>query len=545
MGSTTASASSSTTPASTGAAPASSGVWASTTFSGVEDPLDEGDRWYPLPGYQGFRKAGGLAVGKDINQHNISGVWIIAPPQKQYSEVTLGTVTSGGGGPVVRIDRTNLGQTGYLLFLWADNPSASGVYKIVPGNFLPMGGFSTPPTLLAGDKWRLTADGNTLTVSRNGVSQFTVNTDGSYPTGDVGMEALTSAFTFMGWEGGDPAAAGTVQSPTISGFTPASGPVGTSVTISGTNFTGASAVAFNGTSATFSVTSATAIQATVPAGATSGPISVTTPGGTATSSGSFTVVNGPVISGFTPSSGRVGTSVTISGSGFTGATAVAFNGTSASFTVSSDTAIQTTVPAGATSGPISVTTPGGTATSSGSFTVVNGPGISGFTPASGPAGTSVTISGSGFTGATAVAFNGTSATFTVSSDTAIQTSVPAGATTGPVSVTTSGGTAQSSGSFTVVPPPTIASLSPASGPVGTSVTINGSALTGATSVRFNGLGATFTVQSDAAIQAVVPAGAATGPVTVTTAAGSATSAINFTVTIPTVPLNIAKAGNGQ
>src|SRR5207248_3597405 len=115
---------------STGAAPASSGVWASTTFSGVEDPLDEGDRWYPLPGYQGFRKAGGLAIGKDLNQHNISGVWSIAPPQKQYSEVTLGTVTSGGGGPVVRIDRTNLGQTGYLLFLWADNPSASGIYKI-------------------------------------------------------------------------------------------------------------------------------------------------------------------------------------------------------------------------------------------------------------------------------------------------------------------------------------------------------------------------------------------------------------------------------
>ncbi|HYS04688.1 MAG TPA: hypothetical protein VEW47_05785, partial [Candidatus Dormibacteraeota bacterium] len=227
----------------TGAAPASSGVWASTTFSGVEDPLDEGDRWYPLPGYQGFRKAGGLAIGRDINQHNISGVWSIAPPQKQYSEVTLGPVSpagsGGGGGPVVRIDRTNLGQTGYLLFLYVDNPSASGVYKIVPGNFLLIGGFSTPPTLLAGDKWRLTADGNTLTVSNNGVFQFSVTDPNStYPTGDVGMEAFKSAFTFMGWEGGDPAAAGTVQSPTISGFTPASGPVGTSVTISGTNFTG-------------------------------------------------------------------------------------------------------------------------------------------------------------------------------------------------------------------------------------------------------------------------------------------------------------------
>src|SRR5205814_3703918 len=80
-----------------------------------------------------------------------------------------------------------------------------------------------------------------------------------------------------------------INPPTISSFTPGSGPVGTSVTISGTNFTGASAVLFNGTSASFTVSSATAITATVPAGATSGPISVTTPGGTASSAASFTV----------------------------------------------------------------------------------------------------------------------------------------------------------------------------------------------------------------------------------------------------------------
>src|SRR5439155_13677201 len=75
----------------------------------------------------------------------------------------------------------------------------------------------------------------------------------------------------------------------ITNFTPTSGPVGTSVTISGTNFTGATAVTFNGVSASFTVTSPTAIQATVPAGATTGPLSVTTPGGTVTSFNAFTV----------------------------------------------------------------------------------------------------------------------------------------------------------------------------------------------------------------------------------------------------------------
>src|SRR5207247_11330326 len=64
--------------------------------------------------------------------------------------------------------------------------------------------------------------------------------------------------------------------PTVTRFTPASGPVGTSVTINGTNFTGTSAVLFNGTSASFTVNSATTIAATVPSGATTGPISVTT-----------------------------------------------------------------------------------------------------------------------------------------------------------------------------------------------------------------------------------------------------------------------------
>src|SRR4029077_12337278 len=95
---------------SAGAAPVSSGTWASSTFTGAENPLDEGDRWYPLPGYSGFRKAGGFAIGRDAG-HNASGVWSITPPATQYSEVTLGTVTSGGGGPIVRIDRSNTGQT--------------------------------------------------------------------------------------------------------------------------------------------------------------------------------------------------------------------------------------------------------------------------------------------------------------------------------------------------------------------------------------------------------------------------------------------------
>jgi uncharacterized protein (TIGR03437 family) len=80
--------------------------------------------------------------------------------------------------------------------------------------------------------------------------------------------------------------------PTVSSFSPTSGAVGTSVTITGTNFTGATAVKFNGTAASYTVNSSTQISATVPSGATTGKISVTNSSGTGTSSGSFTVTSG-------------------------------------------------------------------------------------------------------------------------------------------------------------------------------------------------------------------------------------------------------------
>ncbi|MDQ6719460.1 MAG: IPT/TIG domain-containing protein [Candidatus Dormibacteraeota bacterium] len=247
--------------------------------------------------------------------------------------------------------------------------------------------------------------------------------------------------------------------PTITGFSPTSGMGGTSVVITGTGFTGASAVAFNGTAATYAVTDDSDITASVPAGATTGTIRVTTPGGFVDSSATFTVNTSPppTITSFNPTSGVVGTSVVITGSGFTGATAVAFNGTSQpTYTVDNDTQITTTVPSGATTGTIRVTTPGAFVDSSASFTVNPSPAptITSFNPTSGSVGTSVVITGTGFTGASAVAFNVASATYKLTDDSNISTSVPAGATSGPITVTTPGGAVTSSASFTVNSPPT-------------------------------------------------------------------------------------------
>ncbi|MCW5864264.1 MAG: IPT/TIG domain-containing protein [Anaerolineae bacterium] len=159
----------------------------------------------------------------------------------------------------------------------------------------------------------------------------------------------------------------------------------------------------------------------------------------------------------------------------------------------------------------------------------------------------MTINGTNFTGATSVKFNGVSQpAFTVVSATQITAAVPAGATTGKISVTTPGGTAQSATNFTVVAAPTITSFSPTSGPIGASVTINGTAFTGATSVKFNGVSQpTFTVVSATQITAAVPAGATTGPIAVTTPGGTATSASDFTVTVvPATAIYLSATGNG-
>ena len=109
-----------------------------------------------------------------------------------------------------------------------------------------------------------------------------------------------------------------VSAPTISSFTPTSGPVGTVVTLTGTHFTGATAVAFHGTPATkFSAASDTQITVTVPAGATSGAIAVTTLSGSGSSATSFTVAVTPKVtlklSGLKKGALKLGKRLTVTG----------------------------------------------------------------------------------------------------------------------------------------------------------------------------------------------------------------------------------------
>ena len=239
----------------------------------------------------------------------------------------------------------------------------------------------------------------------------------------------------------------------------------------------------------------------------------------------------PSLSGFSPTGGTTGTSVTIAGSNFTDATAVTFGGSAAqSFSVDSDTQITAAVAAGTTTGKVAVTTPEGTGTSGGTFTFFSVPTIASFNPVGGGVHATVTVTGTNLTGATHVRLNGVSVPFSAVSATKLTFTVPEGASSGSIEVTTPGGTVTSGGSFTVSPPPAVTSISPGSGPVGTTVTITGTNLTGTVGVMLGSIVTVPTSVSPDEVTFTVPPGAATGVVKVLTTSGSATSAATFTVT---------------
>jgi hypothetical protein len=245
--------------------------------------------------------------------------------------------------------------------------------------------------------------------------------------------------------------------PTITTLSPTSGPAGTLLTINGSNFGSSqstSSVTINNASTVPSSWASGKITVPVPEGTTTGPVMVTVNNGPSNTS-TFMVTAGPGIGSLSPTSGGIGATITISGAGFgatQGSSTVKFNGTTATPTTWSDMSITVPVPSGATTGNV-VGTVGGVASNAVSFTVSSGLTVTSVSPNSGNTGNSVTIIGTGFgatQGSSKVTFNGTSAAVNAWSNTAITTSVPSTAISGPLVVTVSG--ASSDGIYFTVQP---------------------------------------------------------------------------------------------
>ena len=186
---------------------------------------------------------------------------------------------------------------------------------------------------------------------------------------------------------------------------------------------------------------------------------------------------------FTPSSGPVGTAVTIYGTGFSATPAsntVKFNGTTATVLTASTTVLTTTVPAGATNGTISVTKGGNTATSVAAFTVGTGaaPTLSNFSPAVASYGATVTLTGTNYDTTlinNRVAFTASIGVVATATTTSITVPVPGSAQTGPLSVSTTQGKATSALEFFVAPPGVVATDIQYTG----RITVNGSTVAAA------------------------------------------------------------------
>lgn len=323
----------------------------------------------------------------------------------------------------------------------------------------------------------------------------------------------------------------TTTKPAVTSFTPTAAAPTAVVTVTGSRFTNAATVSFNGTTAATTFVSSTKVTAVVPDGATSGPITVTTAGGTSNpSAASFTVLPAPTVDSFDPTAQKIGGRVTITGTGFVGVTKVMFGDVkSPSFTLLSSTSVKATVPTGATDGPITVYIHGASGSSADDFHVVLPPKITSFTPAYSAAGNTVTISGKHLDDVTSVLF-GTipAADFAHPDDSTLTATVPDGAVTAKIVVSDVAGTSTSLTPLTIVSPPTVTGFTPTSGHSGTTVTITGTNFKGATGVQIGGSDVwSYTVVSATKITAIAGPNLTNAPVQVENAADTGTSADNF------------------
>jgi hypothetical protein len=243
----------------------------------------------------------------------------------------------------------------------------------------------------------------------------------------------------------------------------------------------------------------------------------------------------PVISNFSPNSGRPGTQVVITGSGFSDAGRVEFGDQrEAAFVRTSSSQIIAVVPGDGLTGPIRVTPFSGTPGSSvGTFVVA--PRIDDFSPKRGSSATTITIDGANFVsgaGNTLVYFGEVaSPQVSVTALSQLQARVPAGISNAVLYVGTAAGWATSRVDFVSTTLPVIEEFTPENGlpGKGVSVVINGANFTPVTEVKFNGVASPFTRTADTQLSTTIPGGATSGKITVTGSNGTGTSPVDFIV----------------
>ena len=459
-----------------------------------------------LTGVTSVKIGTATAAAKVLNPTTLT---FVAPARPAAGDFPV-TVTNAYG------TSTPAGTLGYV------TPPAPVITSVTPGSGLT---YKITPVVLDGTDFtgatKVLLGDRSLPFTKVSATRLKV----SLPAGAAGDRDLR-VVTPGGTSAVDAAATFTYlapAAPVISSISPAEGLtyLRTPVVVTGENFTDATKLTLGGVSVPFTRVSATQLRAQLPvrtAGAVD--LQVSTPGGVTPlgpeAQFTFTAPPVPAVETVTPPSALAFLSmpVLLTGTGFTGATKVTANGVAVPWTRISDTLIKVTMaPRRAGDVSLVVTTPGGTSTAV--IYTAEAPArpvITELSVASAQVkvATPLTVTGTGFTGATKVLVGTAPVAFTKVSDTQLKLTVPARTTGGDaaVTVTTPGGTSEAA-TFTFVSPlaPAVSQLRPATATVNQSTTVFvvGTGFTGATRLTLGGAVVPFTAVSDTVLKVVLPA----------------------------------------
>ncbi|HCP38771.1 MAG TPA: hypothetical protein DIT98_13205 [Verrucomicrobiales bacterium] len=312
--------------------------------------------------------------------------------------------------------------------------------------------------------------------------------------------------------------------PVIESFAPSSGLPGAQVQFQGQHFANVESVLFGEWEASFEAAAETQLTALVPMDAETGFITIKTAFGEFVSDSVFVIQKPtPTITSFSPTSGQVGTRVTLTGNHFNGVSSVLLGDKEAAFQIVADSQILITVPADGMTGSLRVESPSGDSETESLFYLPAS--IDSFEPLKAIPGSELMIQGANFTGASKVRIGGKEAEILSVSLNEIVATVSSDALTGTVSVTTPAGSLATQHVFGVLP--FIQGMTPVAGPIGTILQVMGMGFSEVKTVLIGELAVPFSVQSDGLIEIIVPSNAPSGQVTVINPAGLSISPDSF------------------
>lgn len=402
------------------------------------------------------------------------------------------------------------------------------VAPLTVSGFLPNSGNPGTVVTIRGTGFSSTLDANE--VSFNGVTARVMSANDTVLIVQAPDKGTTGPLTVKNGERKVQAAAYTYQALSIHGISPANGPEGTNIYISGAGFAGTNGpatVTVNGHPAIISNSNDTLLVAIVPAGAGAGAVEVAV---------NNTHAAGPVfnfqsITAIKPVKGGAGTKVIVTGTGFDQTLAnnlVAFNGTAATVLSVTPTSMVVIAPDNVRTGPVSLTV-NGQKTAGPVFTQVPAPSIKTVAPLSGPVGTMVTVQGDNFSELPeedSAYINGTAVRLLSVAKNQLTFTVPAGATTGAIKVVVNG--QQVTGPQYTVQALGISQLLPDNGLEGSVISIKGTGFDlspGNNHVSVNGVALTVNTATDTLLTVTIPNGITTGAVNITTGSLSATGPV--------------------